>query len=267
LFARTFGIHTKSLDLGNPSEVVSFIGKSLRTDLVGRRPFRFLFFADCDKELKKIVFYDMSCLEHVIEFSSLLSRFPGYSVTCDGVSEIKIHHFDSVEAVAKVMTLVVGSSGLVSDVCDNDIQTEDETKSLRTVASMTHGFLDVATDLCGTVIARIVEDDNTKERFPFFTIKFDAKSKDNRSVVRSCEKMYFAWSDHDVNYMILICRFKMLPPFAMSFPIMGKGLEAASQLYMSTKKGVGMTMYTDDVSDTFRITDSKPTFEAPSDES
>lgn len=263
MFARTFGVYAKTINLDDPVEVIDFIGKSLRTDLVGRRPFRFLFFADCDRELKKIVFYDMSCLEHVIEFSGLLGRLPEYSITCDGKSEIKIHYFNEAKATAKVMTFAFsGGSESVQAIDDSVDATAEETRSLKIVASMTEGFLDTAVDLCGTVIARIVEDNDTKEHLPFFTIKLDAKSKDNRSVVRSCEKMYFAWSDHDVNYMILICRFKMLPPFAMSFPIMGKGLEEAAQLYMNTKKGVGMVLFTDDVSDTFRITDSKPAFEA-----
>lgn len=258
MFARTFSISAKELDFGNPDEVISFMTKGLTTDLAGRRPFKFLFFSDCDRELQKIVFYDMSCLEHVIEFSGLLGRLPEYSINCDG-ERIKIHYFHEEKAVARVISIVT-DAGFIKDLTYQVGETDIETKALKDVASLTQGFLDTAVDLQGTVIAQVMEDE-AKEKIPFFTIKLDAKSTKNRAIIRSCEKMYFAWSDQDVNYMILICRFKMLPPFAVTFPMSGRMLPESAHLFMHTKKGVGTVMFTDDVSETFRIEDSKPTFE------
>jgi len=61
--------------------------------------------------------------------------------------------------------------------------------------------------------------------------------------------------------MIFICRFRMLPPFAVSFPLMGRNIVEAMDLYTRSQKGVGMVMFTDDVSDTFSLEKGKPAFE------
>lgn len=262
MFARTFAVYAKTLDLDDPAKVIEFIGNTLRSDFKGRRAFRFLFFADCDRELKKIVFYDMSYTEHVIEFSSLLARLPEYSIACDG-KEIKVHYFHEERAMARVFHLRE-EGPVVGDLLDMKEESEKETTSLKAVASMTHGFLDAAIDLQGSVLANVFEDPETKERYAYFTVKLDASSKDNRAIIRSCEKMYFAWSDTDANYMIFLCRFKMLPPFAMSFPILSpkERSMAAAKIFMTTKKGVGMVVFSDDNPESFSIADSKPTFEA-----
>lgn len=262
MFARTFAVRAKGVNLDDPAAVIDFIERGLRSDLIGRRPFKFLLFADADKENEKVVFYDMSTLQHTIEFSSLLGRLPQFSVQCYP-PKISIYHFHEERAIARILDLEGWvNTGKVEGVIPSLKESADESKAVRDVASLTNGFLDTAVELTGQVVAKVFENEHTKQPFPFFTIKLDAKSQDNRAVVRSCEKMYFAWSDTETNYMILVCRFKMLPPYAMMFPISGKSMAKAAELYMKTKKGVGVAIFNDDVNDSFKIEDSKPIFES-----
>lgn len=255
MFARTFGIRTKDIDLDDPKAVIGLIEQHLG-ELSGKKPYKFAFFADCDREHKKLIFFDTTAIEHVVEFSSIFSRLPEYSVECDGKS-VKIYHFHPENAVARVIPL---SGDPIGPIAADEEASRKETASLLAVASTTDGFLDTAVDLAGVVVATIVEND-TKEKRPCFTVKIDAKSPQNRSILRSCEQMFFAWSDMETSYMILMCRFKMLPPFALAFPLMGRNIDEAAELYMDTKKGVGMVMFTDDVSDSFQIENGRPTFE------
>jgi hypothetical protein len=256
MFARSFGIRAKDIDLNDRIAVLALIEKNL-SELVGKKPFKFTFFADCDRKNKKIVFYDTTALEHVMEFSTLFQRLPEYSIECDG-KLVKVYHFHPENAVARIFT--ISSGPLATAVTRDEAASSAETETLRAVASTTDGFLDTAVDLSGTVIASIVMNDSREKR-PFFTVKLDAKSPQNRSLIRSCESMMFAWSDTDTSFMIFMCRFKMLPTFALTFPLMGRNVEEAAQLYMETKKGVGMTMFSDDVSDAFKIENGRPTFE------
>ncbi len=194
-----------------------------------------------------------------------MSRLPQYSIQYDP-PKIKIYHFNEDRAMARVLEVEGEPKAKATGVKSLPEESKTESKALHDVASLTNGFLDAAVDLQGQVIAKVFQNEETKEKFPFFTLKLDAKSADNRAIVRSCEKMFFAWSDTDTNYMILICRFKMLPPYAMMFPISGKSMEAAAELYMKTKKGVGVAIFNDDVNDSFRLEDSKPTFEKQEDD-
>lgn len=282
MFARTFAVHAKALDLGNARAVADFIESKLIKEVVGRKPFKFRFFVDTDPEAKKIVFYDMSANENVIEFSGLFGRLPQYNVECD-LKTIKIHHFNEDNALARVLSLHwANERSPVTAVSPMEEETKKENESLRAVASATSGFLDTALDLDGIVNCSAVESVDPeefdsqgrpramnklppeeiapKERLPFFVVKLDAKSGPNRGIIRSCEGMNFAWSE-ERSYMILMCRFKMLPPFALVFPITGKVVQESMELYMEKKKAVGMVMYSDDVSDAFRIEKGKPTFE------
>lgn len=263
MFPRTWAVKPKNLDLSDPKAVIEFLDTTLRKELAGRRYFTFSFFVDVDQELKKIVFYDMSVVENVIEFSSIFARLPEYSITCAG-KEVKIYHFNENNAVARVLVLdTIEEKGRqsVHTVWVSKERTEEETKSLQAVASTTHGFIEVACDLSGMVNASVVENADTQEKRACFAVKLDAKSDKNRAIVRSCEKMHFAWSDQETSYMVLLCRFRMLPPFALSFPITGRNKEDAMTLYTESKKAVGMVIFTDDVNDSFTIENEKPTFE------
>jgi hypothetical protein len=256
MFARSFGIRTKDADLDNQDAVLKILKDNLQ-ELVGKKPFKFTFFADCDRKNKKIVFYDTTTLEHVMEFSTLFQRLPEYSIECDGKTA-RIYRFHAETAAAHVLRLV--GDPVITSVEADEEATSKETATMRAVASTTDGFLDTAIDLTGTVVASIVANEAGVKR-PFFTVKLDAKSPQNRAIIRSCESMMFAWSDTDTSYMIFMCRFKMLPPFAVTFPLIGRNVEEAANLYMETKKGVGMTMFLDDVSDAFQIENGRPTFE------
>jgi hypothetical protein len=256
MFARSFGIRTKDADLDNPSVTLKILTDNLQ-ELVGKKPFKFTFFVDCDRKGKKIVFYDTTTLEHVMEFSTLFQRLPEYSIECDG-KIVRVYRFHPETASATVFQLI-GDSVITAVKADAEMTTQ-ETAAILAVASTTDGFLDTAIDLSGTVVASIVANDAGEKR-PFFTVKLDAKSPQNRALIRSCESMLFAWSDTDTSYMIFMCRFKMLPPFALTFPLIGRNVEEAANLYMETKKGVGMTMFLDDVSDAFQIENGRPTFE------
>lgn len=256
MFARTFSIKAKDVDLDDHFAVLSILERNL-SDLVGRKPFAFRFFVDCDRVNKKIVFYDTSHQDHVIEFSTLFQRLPEYSIECDSKT-VRIYHFHAQKAAALAFNLV--GSPVVTSVAVDEEALRSETAALATVASMTEGFIQTAIDLSGTVVASAVKDESGS-KYPFFTVKIDAKSGQNRAILRSCEKMTFAWGDTDTSFMVFMCRFKMLPPFALTFPLIGKNVDYAAELYVKSKKGVGMVMYTDDVSDAFRLENSKPTFE------
>lgn len=262
MFARTWSVSAKNLNLSDPEEVGAYLVTNLQKEFVGRRPFPFTFFADADLELKKIVFYDMSIIEQVIEFSAFFGRLPQYSLVSDG-KIVRVCHYHTEQAFVKVLTIATAPEGegkTVTAVSLSPTETESETKSLRDVASTTEGFLDVAGSLTATVTCQVMENDETHEKRAVFTIKVDGRSEKNRAIVRSCEKMHFAWSDQ-ASYMVLLCRFKMLPPFALTFPVTGQKLVDAMQTYMKTDCGVGMAMYTDDVTDSFDIKKGRPIFE------
>lgn len=258
MFARTFALNAKKLNFDDPNAVISLIEEHLVRDLSGRRPFGFRLFVDVDKEEKKLVFYDTTAPEHLMEFSGVYCRLPDFSIEFDSKT-MKIYRFHEDLAMARVFTASV-NDGVIKSLTEDKEATASESKSLRDVASATSGFFDVAGSLIGAVNCSVVEDINTNERMPFFTVKVDDKSEKNRAVIRSCEDMRFAWSD-ERSFMVLMCRFKMLPPFALTFPIMGRNIPESMQLYMTHQKAVGMAMYTDDVSDSFRIEKGRPTFE------
>jgi hypothetical protein len=263
MFPRTWAVKPKDLDLADPKAVIEFLETTLQKELTGRRLFTFSFFVDVDQELKKIVYYDMSVVEHVIEFSSIFARLPEYSIDCAG-KEVKIYHFDPESAVARVLildTIAPDGKDEIHKVWVSQERSEEETKSLKAVASTTHGFIEVACDLAGIVNASVVENAETKEKRAFFSVKLDAPSDKNLAIIRSCEKMHFAWSDQETSYMVFLCRFRMLPPFALSFPIMGRNMEDAMTLYTKSKQAVGVVIFTDDVNDSFTIAEEKPTFE------
>lgn len=260
MFARTFALNAPSEDLGNAESVADLIEGHLKKELCGRKPFEFRFFVDIDAENKKILFYDVSSNEQVIEFSGVFGRIPAYSVEC-GADTVKIYHFHEDNALARVYKLNWdGAKSGAKCIILLEEETKLENSSLRAVASATSGFIDIAQQLDGIVNCSVVEEVDSKERLPFFTIKMDVKSERNRGIIRSCEDVNFAWSE-DRSFMILLCRFKMLPPFAITFPIMGRNVTDSMDLYISSRKAVGMVMFTDDVSDTFRVEKGKPTFE------
>jgi hypothetical protein len=263
LFARTFAVNARSLDFANYVAVGDFLESKVKEGLQGRRPFDFRFFVDAAHEDKKLVFYDMSTTEHVIEFSGIFGRLPRYSVSCEGKA-VKIYGFDDKDAEARILSLGITKAGIINSVERDVEETRKESASLLAVASATSGFLDTAMDLDGVVNCTVVESAETKERLPFFTLKIDAKSERNRGILRSCEYIHFAWSE-DRSNMVLICRFKMLPPYALAFPIMGRYIEDSMKLYMTNRKAVGMVMYTDDVNDSFSVEKEKPTFEKTQD--
>lgn len=269
MFARTFALNAPSEDLGNPESVADLIEKHLKKELSGRRPFPFRFFVDIDKEGKKVIFYDVSASEQVIEFSGVFGRIPAYSIECDK-DVVKLYHFHEDNALARVFKIDKNANTKVIGVTLEKLESQKESASLRAVASATSGFLDIAQSLDGIVNCSVVEEVASEEalkidgfvppRLPFFTIKLDVKSERNRGIIRSCEDVNFAWSE-ERSFMILLCRFKMLPPFAITFPIMGRNVTDSMDLYMNGRKAVGMVMYTDDVSDTFRVSKGKPIFE------
>jgi hypothetical protein len=263
MFGRTFALSGKNLDMTKPTEIVRAIEDKLSEDLVGFPATPFLFFVDANKELQKLVFYDMCSLETTMEFSSIFGRFPEYSVSFDGEKSVKIHYFHEDQAIARIRTVSVGEKDgrkVVLSTAADDAGSDAETVAVRQVTSVVTGLLDAAQCLDGKVTCSVVENEHTKEKLPFFTLRIDDRSEKNRAVIRSCERMYFAWSE-DGSSMILICRFKMMPPFAMSFPIMGRSAVEAMSLFIQAKKGVGMVMFSDDVNDAFTINDCKPTFE------
>lgn len=264
MFARTWSVSAKEIDLGNPEEVAAYIVVSLQKEFVGKRPFKFTFFVDADPAIQKLVFYDMSIIEQVIEFSAFFGRLPQYSVVSDAKT-VRVCHYHPDQAFSKVMTIATapeGNGATVTAVALSPTETESETKSLRAVASTTEGFLDVAGSIGGNVTCQIMEHEETHEKRAVFTVKIDGRSEKNRAIIRSCEKMHFAWSDQ-ASYMVLLCRFKMLPPFALTFPVLGQKLVDAMHTYMKTDSAVGMVMYTDDVTDTFNVEKGRPTFETP----
>ncbi len=175
-----------------------------------------------------------------------------------------MYYFHPEDAAAKVLDFTVKEEDgekHITEVKPSGRGTAQETESLRAVASSTHGFVEIAADLAGIVNASMVENADTGEKRAFFAVKVDARSEKNRAILRSTEVMHFAWSDQDTSYMIFLCRFRMLPLFALSFPLMGKNVQEAMQLYTSTKKAVGVVMFTDDVSDSFQIENERPSFE------
>jgi hypothetical protein len=258
VFARTFALNAKNLDFENARAVISLIEEHLIKDLSGRRPFAFRLFVDLDKEAKKLVFYDTTAPEHVMEFSGVYCRLPELSIEFDAKT-LKIYRFHEEHGSAKIFNAVV-DGGVIRSLTADEATSAEESKSLRDVACATSGFFDVAGSLDGIVSCSVVEDTTTNERMPFFTVKVDDQSAKNRAVVRSCEDMRFAWSD-ERSFMVLMCRFKMLPPFAITLPIMGRNIPESMELYITHQKAVGMAMYTDDVSDSFRIEKGRPTFE------
>jgi len=263
MFGRTFAVSTRGFDPTNPSEVVRSIEEKLSKELQGYPAAPFLFFADVNTEFKKVVFYDMCQLETTMEFASIFGRFPQYSISFDGKSSVKIHYFKEDGSIARVLSTPVEDRGgrrVIASVAPDEAESVKETESVRQVTSVIVGLLDAAQSLDGKVACSVVENEQTKEKLPFFTLRLDDVSEKNRAVIRSCERMYFAWSQEG-SYMILICRFKMLPPFAMSFPILGRSAHEAMHLFIETKKAVGVVMFTDDVNDAFTINDNKPTFE------
>lgn len=263
MFGRTFAISGKDIDLGSPAEVVRKIEGMLCSELVGTTPAPLMFFVDVDREIERLVLYDMCTLETTMEFASIFGRFPQYSVDFDGASSLKIHHFAEDGSVARVVNVACGEKDgrkvVLSAKADDDASAR-ETEAVRQVTSVVTGLLDVAHALDGKVTCSVVENDITKERLPFFTLRIDDKSDRNRAVIRSCERLYFAWSEEGSS-MIMICRFRMMPPFAISFPIMGRNAMEAMALFTSTKKGVGVVMFSDDVNDALTIDDNKPKFE------
>lgn len=258
MFSRTFAVHARNINLTDPSAVLSFIEKALQGEIVERKPFKFTFFVDADPELKKIVFYDMTVLEHVIEFSSVFARLPQYSIVSDGEA-IRMYYFHEERAQARVLKLTV-SEGVVRDATPWPEETEKEQASLSAVVSTTAGFLDDACTLDGSLTCSVVENSQTGEKLPFFTLKLEASAVKNRGLIRSCERIMFAWSDQ-TSYMIFLCRFRMLPPFAMMFTILGNKLAESMALYMKTPKAVGMVMFKGDQSDTFTVEKGVPKFE------
>jgi hypothetical protein len=259
MFASTFSVSARKIDLSDPREIVGFISKMVREEMVGRKPFPFLIYGDADLEQKRMIFYDMSNTEAVMEFSSLFGRLPGVSILCDG-QKIKIHAFYEDRACAVVIELAADSSGVTSSASEHPEESSKETESLRSVASTTSGLLEIAQELTGKVNASVVENQITKEKLAFFTVKLDARSERNRGIIRSCERCLFAWSD-ETSYMVMICRFRMLPPFAVSFPFLGKNIQEAMQLHTESQKGVGVVMYADDVNDAFTLERGVPRFE------
>lgn len=263
MFPRTFAIKASKQEFANRHKLLDLFEQQFIRDLVGKYPSRFTLFADADADLGKVVFYDMSTSEHVIEFSSIFARLPEFSVECSG-KDLKMYYFNPEKADARVLTIVTkGGSGAqkISEVKREKAKTDEEAKSLRAVASSTHGFVEIAADLTGIVNCSVVENSETGEKRAFFAVKVDAKSEKNRAILRSTELMHFAWSDQETSYMIFLCRFRMLPLFALSFPLLGKNIAEAMDLYTKTKKAVGVVMFTDDESDSFTIKNEKPTFE------
>lgn len=262
MFARTFAVHAKSVPLDDPDAVLSFMGDNLLKEAVGREPAKLNLFADVDPEHKKIVFYDVSNLEAVVEFSSIWGRLPDYCVDCDG-EKIKIYHFHPDKSRAKVFDLVCsekdGRKEVVS-IAPMKEESAKESKELKTMVSSTDGLLQAAEQITGKVVCAVVENDKTKEKRPLFTLKLDVAHMKYRAILKSCKRMYFAWSE-DVSYMVLICRFRMLPAFAITLPVMGKNIRESMNLYIQTDRAVGMVMYADDVQDAFTAEKGEPTFE------
>lgn len=261
MFARTFAIHAK-IPLDDPDAVLSLMGDSLLKEAVGREPSKFSLFADVDPEHKKIVFYDVSNLENVVEFSSIWGRLPDYCVDCDG-EKMKLYHFHPDKSRAKIFDLAFvekdGRKEVVSIAPDKEASAK-ESRELKTMVSSTDGLLQAAENITGKVVCTVLMNSVTKEKRPSFSLKLDVKSSKYRAILRSCGRMHFAWAE-DVSYMVLICRFKMLPAFALRIPVMGRDLRESMELYIRTNVAVGMVMYTDDVSDAFTIQKGEPVFE------
>jgi len=263
VFARTFAVRAKGIALDDPDAVISFVSRKLCEEIVGRQPFKVSLFADVDAGHQKIVFYDVSALESVVEFSSIYGRLPDYCVECDG-ERFKVFHFHPDRSRAHVCDMAFlekdGRKEVVS-MAPNMKESARESDELKAVVSSTDGLLQAAEDIMGKVVCSVVEHKTTKERRPFFTLKLDIKSEKYRAILRSCKRLYFAWSE-DVSYMVLICRFKMLPAFALSLPVMGKNIRESMELYIRTDCAVGMVMYADDQSDAFTVTKGEPIFES-----
>lgn len=262
MFARTFSIRAHRAEISNPCVVLNLIEDSVLKDMVGREPATFCLFADSDVERDKVIFYDVSNMESVIEFSSIYGRLPGFCVECDG-SKIKTYHFHPDNSEARVYDLAVKQNGgrrEVISVAPDAEEGKKESSELKVIVSSTDGLLQSAEEITGKVVCRVVENAETKEKRPCFTLKLDVKHDKYRGILRSCKLMHFAWSE-DVSYMVLVCRFKMLPAFAITLPVMGMYVRESMELYIKTNQAVGMVMYSDDVSDAFTIEKSEPTFE------
>lgn len=262
MFARTFAVRAKDLDFGNPEAVLSFMGESLCKEAVGREPIKFSLFVDADAEHKKVVFYDVSILESVIEFSSIFGRTPEYSVESDG-EKFRLYHFHPDRSVARVYDMAFFEKDgrrEIASIAPDPGASEKESRDLKIIVSSTDGLLKAAEDITGKVVCQVVQNEETQEKRPFFALKLDVRHEKYRAILRSCQKMHFAWSE-DVSYMVLICRFKMMPAFALAIPVTGKALREAMELYMQTDRAVGMVMYVDDVSDAFTIEKGEPVFE------
>lgn len=263
MFPRTFAIKAKKEELKERAKLLDLFERQFSQDLPGKRPSKFTLFADVDLDLGKVVFYDMSTSEHVIEFSSIFARLPEFSIECSGEA-IKMYYFNPDEADARVLAVESKDGGdgpRIIAVKKSAEETAKEAKSLQAVASSTHGFVEIAADLSGIVNCSVVENTDTGEKRAFFAVKVDAKSEANRAILRSTEEMHFAWSDQEASNMIFLCRFRMLPLFALSFPLMGKNIIEAMELYTQSKRAVGVVMFTDDESDSFTIENEKPKFE------
>lgn len=259
MFAKTFSTYAKHLDLDDPQAVVAFIGETLQKEVVGRRPAKIAFFADAARGKKKLVFYDVSSLEDVVEFSSFFTRLPEYCVECDG-TYLKIYYFHPEFSLASVFDLHRDTTtGIVSAAVHSEAMSTKETQELRSTVGSTDGLLQASRDICGRVVCSVVENEH-KERRPFFTVKLDVKHEKYRPILRSCQRVYFAWSE-DVSSMVMICRFRMLPAFALTFPVMGRGIQESMKLYIETDRAVGLIMYADDVSDAFTVEKGSPLFE------
>lgn len=262
MFPRTFSVKAKEIDISDPDKVTDFLAKRLVEELPGRPAAKFLFFADADPEVGKIVFYDMSAIEQVIEFAAIFARLPQYSVEY-AENEVRIYRFDENHSIAKIITLDFqgeGAARRISGARLSPERSDEESKALDMVASTTAGLLEASFELAGSVSCMIVTHSVTGEKRAHFSLRIDGKSQKNRAIVRSCQKMFFAWSEEG-SFFILVCRFKMLPPFALSFPVLGENVPEAMQFVQEQKKAVGIVRYTDDIVDTFSYDDTKPTFE------
>lgn len=260
MFARTFAVYAKAVDLGTPRAVVDFVAGRLREELVGRKAFSFTLFADVDETRKKIVFYDASHTEHVIEWSAIFQRLPQLSVSCDG-DMLKIYHFYAEEGLARVFSIGRAPDNVILGLTPYEDASRRESEEVRIMTSSTDGFVQSANAIDGAVSCGVVENAETKERLAHFTLRLSNKSVPYRGIIRSCREIFFAWSDDSTSSMILICKFKMLPDFALSFPILGKNLQEAMVLYTRSKKAVGLTVYRDDQSDAFLVEEGRPVFD------